>query len=136
MIYVDSNIFISSFLTDDKKSDTCKSIISKIVNNEVTAFTSVLTWYELVWVARKHLGKQDSIGEGKKFLEFPSLRILDVDELIIRMAQDLMESYNLKPRDAIHAATAISHGVKQLISDDPDFDAVKEIKRVPIEKFK
>lgn len=136
MIYVDSNVFISSFMSEDKKAQQCKTILAKISNNEITAFTSVLTWDEIVWSARKHLSIRDSLDEGKKFLEFPYLKVLDANEIIIKTSQDLMERYNLKPRDSIHAATMLINGIKQIISDDPDFDGIKKIKRIPTEKFK
>ena len=35
----------------------------------------------------------------------------------------------LKPRDAIHAATALRLGCKVIYSEDKDFDAVKGLKR-------
>lgn len=136
MVYVDANVFISSFLSQGQKTEHCKSILSRIASNDIPAFTSLLTWDEIAWIARKRLSIEDSIEEGKKFLEFPYLRLVEVNELIIKMAQDMMERYNLKPRDAIHAATAISNGIKEIVSDDPDFDVIKEIKRIPIEKFR
>ena len=57
-----------------------------------------------------------------------------VEESTIRRAQRFVEKYKLKPRDAIHAATAISHGISQIISDDPDFDKVSELERIGLEK--
>ncbi len=136
MIYVDANVFISSFLSENKNAELCKSILTRIANNDIAAFTSVLTWDEITWVAKRRLGIQDSVEEGKKFLEFPYLKMLDANEIVIKMAQDFMERYNLKPRDSIHAATMVSNGITEIVSDDPDFDAIKEIKRVPIEKFR
>ena len=136
MVYVDANVFISSFLSQGEKTEQCKSILSRIASNDIPTFTSLLTWDEIAWIARKRLSIEDSIEEGKKFLEFPYLRLVEVNELIIKMAQDMMKRYNLKPRDAIHAATAVSNGIKEIVSDDPDFDVIKEIKRIPIEKFR
>ena len=41
-----------------------------------------------------------------------------------------MKSYeSLKPRDAIHLSAALSVNVSTIVSDDSDFDDVKEIKR-------
>jgi predicted nucleic acid-binding protein len=43
-----------------------------------------------------------------------------------------MSNYGLKPCYAIHAASAINRKLKLMISDDQDFDGIKEIKRIPI----
>lgn len=64
---------------------------------------------------------------------FPNLRILGVDEEIVKYAQNLIEKYNLKPRDAIHAASAIKNGAKEIITNDNDFDIVNELERVGLE---
>lgn len=41
-----------------------------------------------------------------------------------------MEKYKLKPRDAIHAATAIENKINTMVSYDRDFDNVIEIRRI------
>jgi predicted nucleic acid-binding protein len=41
-----------------------------------------------------------------------------------------MERYGLKPRDAIHAATAMENRITVIVSYDKDFDRIRELKRV------
>ena len=48
------------------------------------------------------------------------------------MAQSLMDKYKLSPRDSIHVASALSRKATIIISDDEDFDQIKEIKRTPL----
>lgn len=135
MIYVDSNVFILSFLGQDESARLSRAILSKIARNEVVAFTSLLTWDEICWNARKYLGIEDAIQQSKKFLEFPHLNLIDVNELVIKTAQDLVQRYRLKPRDAIHAASALCKGIKLFLSEDEDFDAVKELGRKSVQTF-
>src|SRR3989344_4479171 len=73
--------------------------------------------------------------KGKRFLFLPNLKFLDVNFDIIKKAQELVEDYNLNPRDAIHIATALIKGIHEIISDDPDLDKAKEIKRITISNF-
>ena len=40
---------------------------------------------------------------------------------------------NLKPRDAIHLATAKSMKCKAIISDDSDFEKIEGIKRIKLD---
>jgi len=41
-----------------------------------------------------------------------------------------MEKYELKPRDAFHAATALENKIRTIVSYDEGFDKLNMIKRV------
>jgi len=125
--YIDSNIFIQAILRDDKYA---KEVLHKIIKNEVQGVTSILSWDELAFILRKFINREISISEGKKFLIFPNLIFADAKKETIAKAQKLIEEYDLKPRDAIHAATAINMNISEIISDDDDFDKIKELKRI------
>jgi len=132
MIYLDTNIFIYASIDESEIGKKCSEIISLHLNEKKDVATSCLTWDEVVYGIRKKVGKEMSIIQGKNLIEMQNLLWLDTNNLIISKAQELMEAYNLKPRDAIHAATAIINGIKEIISDDSDFDKVKELKRIKI----
>jgi len=91
-----------------------------------------LTWDEVVWVVSKVLGRDDGISQGRKLLGFPNLEFINVDESILTKAQTLIDKYKLSPRDSIHVASALDRKIKAAISDDEDFDQVKEITRTPL----
>ncbi|MGO8805434.1 MAG: type II toxin-antitoxin system VapC family toxin [Candidatus Bathyarchaeia archaeon] len=135
MQYLDSNVFLYSALyspTSEPKAKRAKEMLQKIENGEITAATSTLTWDEVVWVATKLLGRADGIAQGQKLLGFPNIEFINVDEGIIAQAQALMAKYKLSPRDSIHVASALSKKTKTIVSDDEDFDQIKEIKRIPL----
>jgi predicted nucleic acid-binding protein len=61
---------------------------------------------------------------------FP-VRIMDTDK-----ALEILKRVNgITSRDAVHAATMIHNGIKEIISTDPHFDLIQEIKRVDPLKF-
>ena len=132
MNYIDANVFIFAVLDISPESSSCKDIILKITEGKMPAATSVLTWDEFVWVIRKHTNYDLALEEGNELLQTPNLKFLSADFSIVAEAQHLMKEYNLKPRDAIHAAAAIKNGIKDFVSNDPDFDKIKEIKRIKI----
>ena len=134
--YIDSNVFIIPLVEslDNQKYFACKNILKSIINNEFEAVTSLLTWDEVVHVLNKKLGREIGLKHGEKFLRMPNLKFVNVDKSIIFLAQRIMNNYNVKPRDAIHSATAILHGDKKIISDDSDFDKINEIKRIKVGK--
>lgn len=133
MKYIDSNIFIYPVVADEKtetKAASSKKILLQISTGKLNAATCYLTWDEIVWVFEKFLGRDLALAEGRRFLEFPNLKFLKVDGAIISRAQDLINKYQMKPRDAIHAACALENNINEIISDDSDFDDVKELKRM------
>ncbi|MDP4039800.1 MAG: type II toxin-antitoxin system VapC family toxin [Candidatus Pacearchaeota archaeon] len=132
MIYLDTNIFIHALGNPDKKVNACINLLDKILNNKIEAYTSFLTWDEFLQIIKRQMEMDKAISESQKFLNFPNLIFLDVNEKVMSKAQELVLRYNLKPRDAIHAATAIVGGIKEIASDDTDFDRVKELKRIKI----
>ena len=137
MIYLDANIFIYPFVQENEaKVELHKALFIKIAKKEIIATTSILTWDEFTYALKKHLGRETAIIKGKKFLSFPNLIFLKIDENVAILAQDLFIKYNLNPRDAIHAATALTNNINEIISDDSDFDQIKEIKRIKLGNFK
>ncbi|MEM2902098.1 MAG: type II toxin-antitoxin system VapC family toxin [Candidatus Bathyarchaeia archaeon] len=138
MRYIDSNVFIYPVIADEKterKAFLARNILLKIAKGLLEAATSSLTWDELVWSVRRLLNLKVAAEEGEKFLRFPNLKLLSVDEKVVKEAQRLVKEYKLKPRDAIHSACAIQNGIKEIVSDDTDLDALKEAKRIRLEEI-
>jgi predicted nucleic acid-binding protein len=60
-----------------------------------------------------------------------SSRILPVEETDLLLAIELLEAYpKIQTRDAFHAATMIHNGITEIISTDPHFDLIPEIRRI------
>lgn len=133
--YIDSNVFLYPVLYNDlEESEASKKILSHIENKDIQAYTSTLTWDEVSYVTERLLGKTDAIEVGKKFINFPFLRFIPVDDEIMRRSQVIREKYHLKPRDSIHLSSAIERNISEIITDDADFDGIKEIKRIPVKQ--
>ena len=133
MLYVDSNVFLYPTIYEPKTVEEAresKDFLLKISEGLVEACTATITWDEVVWVVRKMFGLKPSIELGRRFLEFPNLKLLNVKGSVVLRAQRLMEKYKIKPRDAIHAATALENGIETIVSYDRDLDEVKEINRL------
>lgn len=131
--YIDSNVFLHPVLYNNlKDSETAREILSQIEGKNIQAYTSTLTRDEISYLVERTMRKTDVIEVGKKFINFPFLRFIAVDDEVIRRSQVIREKYNLKPRDAIHLSCAIERNISEIITDDIDFDGIREIKRIPI----
>ena len=128
--YLDSNIFIYATLYSGDIAEKSKEWLRKASEGEFNAYTSALTWDEVVYAVRKVAGVEESIKVGKILLKIPFLEFLEVDYAVCENAQKLVEKYKLLPRDAIHASLALKYCDGVIISNDADFDTVEELKRM------
>ena len=119
MLYIDSNISIYPIIYDEtavKESRKSKEFLLKIALGKIEAYTSSITWDEVVWVVWKLFGIDVSLNQGRKFLTFPNLKLLGIRKTTILKAQEIMEKYRLKPRDAIHIAVALENKITTIVS--------------------
>lgn len=135
MIYLDSNVFIYATLNTGKIGSVARSLLSKVQKGYVEACSSSLTFDELVWVVKRNRTIEDAISAGEAFLNMPKLKLLDVDGNLLSVALSVMQGYRLNPRDSIHAASAIAERAELMVSEDRDFDVVKEFKRKNLKNF-
>ena len=128
-VYVDSNIFLYMLLGTGEKHAASRSFLKMVKEGKFSAFTAALTYDEVFWKVKQMRSYKDALHASKLFLNLPNLKFLAVNSQTIWMANELQSKYILMPRDAIHAAAAVLHGIQTIISDDRDFDKIKELKR-------
>lgn len=126
-VYIDTNVFVLA-LSDKKAKDV---LITGLSGDAITSF---LTWDEFVWVMRSVSGYELAKEKGRALLGL-GVSFCDVTADVVSKAQDLIEKYNAKPRDALHAATAILQGAASIVSDDADFDKIAGLKRIAIKDY-
>jgi hypothetical protein len=135
MVYLDSNVFLYTILHDgssNPRAQKATDILRGVENGKVKGFSSLLTWDEVVWVVWRLSGYEYALRAGASMLRIPNLVFVGVDERVILRAQDLIERHRLRPRDAIHVSTAMLVGERELVSDDADFDTVRDVIRIPL----
>ena len=132
-MYVDSNVFIFAATDSGKKGKNCRKIIDMISEKKMICAASYLVIDEVIWVLRKHVGKKDSIKIVKTLLSLP-IKWIELDKSITLSMIEILEKTKLDPRDAIHLASMKKLGLSSIISEDSDFDKIKEIQRISASK--
>lgn len=132
MFYCDSNLFICA-LSAGAKAEAATKILKALSKGEIWGMTCSLTVGEVLWVVWKKANMEEAIKAAKIMFTFPNLSIVDTTASDVKRAIGLIRKYGLTPRDAIHAACSLNHAIFPIISDDPDFDVVKELKRLSFE---
>nr|MDO8119616.1 type II toxin-antitoxin system VapC family toxin [Candidatus Sigynarchaeota archaeon] len=128
--YVDANIFLNPMLYDINvvpEAVAAAQFLMEIKAGHLKAITSFLTWDEVTWIVRKNVDLPTARKKGREFLKFPNLKFLPVTASIINKAQLLLEQHPIKPRDAIHVASGLVHGVTAFVTLDDDFKGIPGI---------
>ena len=129
MLYLDTNIFVYATLNTEDYGDKAECLLQRISRGEEQAITSVLTFDETFWAVKKDRGIEKALEAAQALLNFPNLEIVPATRETASLALQLIKECGLRPRDAMHAATAIVEKADCIISTDADFDRVKRLKR-------
>jgi len=131
-MYADAGLFLVPVLQSDRVPPAVSAarFLEALARGTRKVSTSTLTWDEVVYVVRRLLGPEDSVAKGAELLAFPNLTWHRVDLTVLRRAADLYRSLPMRPRDAIHAATALEAGEREILSEDRVFDQVPGLLRV------
>lgn len=133
MIYCDSNLFIYPVIYTGPKAAATAKVLTALAEGKLEGLTCSLTIDEVLWIVWKKRGRETAVEQAKRVLGFPHLDIVDTKVSDLMRAIEIIKTYGLKPRDAIHAACSLNHGIFTMISDDDDFDEVKELNRLSFE---
>lgn len=84
----------------------------------------------ILYMSRKYGVAYDVTLDFLKSIILPYTEVVPVDEEDFKPIGKYLVKYNLKPSEAIHLATMEKVGVGSIVSEDEDFDKVKEVKRI------
>lgn len=128
--FLDANLIMYSLGGPHPLRDPCKSILERIKNGIVRVVTNTEVLQEILY--RYFSIKKQTLGE----LAYSSLIDL-CEEIFPVTVQDtdrvleLLKGYpDITSRDAIHAATMLNRGIKDILSTDPHFDLIPGIRRI------
>lgn len=126
--YVDTNVFIYWLGKHPSFGEVAYEWIRRIEDASRGKYiTSSLTLYETLVIIAGLTGrslKDTSIVEGV-IESITSLKGLTIDPLKpedLVQAVNLMKEYDLDYEDSLHLTTALRTGVKEIVSNDEDFD--------------
>lgn len=119
-IYWDSDAFLGWFNNDQGKAAQCGGVIQRAERGEVLLVTSALTLAECLWMRGQPRVPQEKALIVQRFFRRSFIRVYNVTRRIGESAQNVVWDNGIKPKDAIHVATALHLGVGVLETFDID----------------
>ncbi len=130
-VYWDACVFHALFGREKGRIEACAAIEQAAVAGQVIIYTSFVTFVECVWVKTitDPTGNLNKLSpEHERFIQeyFSRSYIYPIicDRKISELARSLLWKYPLKPKDAIHVASALSQSIDYMHTYDND-DLVK-----------
>lgn len=117
-IYWDSDAFLGWLQEEKDKVDLCRGTLERAESGSVLIFTSALTLAEVLWMKGGPRVPKEKAEIVRKFFRRSHIRVRNVTRMIAGDAQDLVWEHSIRPKDAIHVATALDVGVPTLETFD------------------
>ncbi len=128
--FVDANLVMYSMGGPHPLREPCKKFLEKIKSREILGVTNTDVLQELLYryfsIERRALGEIAYQSMIEFCTDIFPIRVVDTDKAL----EILKRVKGITSRDAIHAATMIHNGIKEIVSTDPHFDLIPEIKRI------
>lgn len=110
VIYWDSCAFLGWLQEEPENVELCRGTLERAQAGEVGIVTSALTLTEVLWTKGGPRLAQDKSDVLRKFFRHSYIRVFNLTRGIAERAQDVVWSHGIKPKDAIHVATALGLG--------------------------
>ncbi len=130
--FLDTNVFMYAAGQAHPLKGPCVEVLQQVTREVIDATINTEVLQEILY-------RYSAIGELTRGLRLARLavdqvggNVLSVTLTDMHRAFDLMERYgtSIKSRDAIHAATLMTHRLTHLISADRHFDTIEGITRL------
>lgn len=118
LIYWDSDAFLGWLQNELGKAEFCEGTIKRAEAGEVLIITSALTITEVLWMRGAPKVSRDKAQILRRFFRRSFIRVRNVTRTVAENAQEVVWDYNIRPKDALHVATALD--VKALVLETFD----------------
>jgi predicted nucleic acid-binding protein len=121
--YWDSSCFLAWLKPEPERFDICREVIRAAEKGEVQIVTSTISLTEVIKLNKGPIVLPVSVEKTiSDFFKQEYIVLVQLTRFIAESARSLIWSYpSLRPKDAIHAATALYAGIVDLDTFDKDF---------------
>jgi len=116
--YWDSDAFLGYLKEEPDKQPACESVLQAAEDGKILIVTSALTLAEVLYVKGHPKLPPTKRTIIEQFFKQPYINVQNVTRKISEEARDIVWDNNVRPKDAIHVATALSCEVSVLNTFD------------------
>ena len=122
LIYWDSAAFLAFFQEEEGRVDLCRNTLERAERGQIGIITSALAIAECLWLRGQVVPiPKDRAEIIRRFFRRSFIRVRNVTRQTSELAQDLVWDHAVRPKDAIHIATALEARVIVIETFDGPF---------------
>lgn len=130
----DACAFLGLLRKEQDKVEECKQVTSEAQSGKLVIVTSTLTLAEVLWVKGKAPIPAEDRETIRRFFQNRWIILRELDRATAERAQEVVWEHGVKPKDAVHVATALDAEVEQLDTfDEPLIALSGKIGNPPLE---
>jgi predicted nucleic acid-binding protein len=123
--YWDSVTFLGWLAEEADKAAECQLVLEAAESGTIQIVTSALTIAEVLWLKGHKKVHASHAKKIESFFRHSWIIVREVDRFVAEDARELVWNKNIKPKDAIHLATALRQDVPFDQFDTFDGDLIK-----------
>lgn len=129
-VFLDSSFMIYlKYAEDDKVSKFSLELLERAIKLGAQLISNMVAIDEVIWILTHKYGiSRIEVFELTDRL-FSLLDIAPLDRIDYDPLKEFMNTYNLKPSDALHAATMKRSDIQYIASEDKGYDALPWVRR-------
>jgi predicted nucleic acid-binding protein len=116
--YWDADAFLGHFNGEPDKMAACESVLQAAEAGRLLIVTSALTIAEVLYVKGHKAMPPEKRQKVAAFFKQPYISVQNVTRKIAELARDLYWDANVRPKDAVHVATALIYRLPELNTFD------------------
>lgn len=132
---VDTMVFVHHFEGRGPQADRASALLAAAETGRCRLVTSVLAVMEVLVVPKRE-GLDDLCQAYRRFFDgLPNFTVVPVDLETAMIAAEIRATHRVKPRDAVHLATAVQHRVDALVSEDRALRRVNRVRVIGLDEL-
>lgn len=131
--FIDTGLFVYLNVMKSRERIVYEEFYEHLLQDYIT-YTNILILDELIYVSyRKYRVPYTLTLEFINDNILPYVEVLNIGLSEYRYAEKILREHNIKPSDAIHAATCLNNNIGFIVSEDRDFDKIPGLTRIWLE---
>lgn len=118
--YWDSDAFLGHLDGEPDKAAACAEVLEAASAGRIVIVTSALTIAEVLYCKGHKAVPKDNRERIAAFFKQPYISVQNVTRHISEVAREVYWDHNIRPKDAIHVATALAYKIPVLNTFDKD----------------
>ena len=130
-VFIDTNIPMYAAGTSHPLREPSQRVIRAIASGQLDAVTDAEVLQEILYRYLHISEREKGLKIFDHFRRIMLGHILSIEDADVQRARELTEQHPaLSARDSIHLAVMLRHEIREIITADTGFDAVKEVRRI------